>query len=36
MKMHNELKAPRDGVVGRIRVKSGDSVENKQILLSVI
>jgi len=36
MKMQNELKAPRDGVVGRIRVKSGDSVENKQILLSVI
>ncbi len=35
MKMQNELKAPRDGVMGRIRVKAGESVEQKQTLLSV-
>ena len=36
MKMQNEIKAPRDGVVGRIRVKPGESVEQKQTLLSVM
>lgn len=36
MKMQNELKSPRDGTVSRIRVKPGDNVEQKQILLSVI
>jgi biotin carboxyl carrier protein len=36
MKMQNELKAPRDGVVGRIRVHAGDSVEQKKTLLSVL
>jgi len=36
MKMQNELKAPRDGVIGRIRVKPGESVEQKQTLLSVL
>ena len=36
MKMQNELKAPRDGTIGRIRVKPGESVEQKQTLLSVI
>jgi len=36
MKMQNELKSPRDGTIGRIRVKSGESVEQKQTLLSVI
>jgi biotin carboxyl carrier protein len=35
MKMQNELKAPRDGVIGRVRVKAGESVEQKQSLLSV-
>jgi len=35
MKMQNELKAPRDGVMGRIRVKAGESVEQRQTLLSV-
>jgi biotin carboxyl carrier protein len=35
MKMQNELKAPRDGKVDRIRVKPGESVEQKQTLLSV-
>lgn len=36
MKMQNELKAPRDGTVGRIRVKPGETVEQKQTLLSVM
>lgn len=36
MKMQNELKSPRDGVVSRVRVKEGDNVERKQTLLSVI
>ena len=35
MKMQNELKAPRDGVVGRILVAGGDSVEQRQKMLSV-
>jgi biotin carboxyl carrier protein len=35
MKMQNELKAPRDGTMGRVRVKAGESVEQKQTLLSV-
>ena len=36
MKMQNELKAPRDGTIGRIRVRPGESVEQKQTLLSVL
>jgi biotin carboxyl carrier protein len=36
MKMQNELKSPRHGTVTRIRVKVGDSVEQKQTLLSVV
>jgi biotin carboxyl carrier protein len=36
MKMQNEIKAPRDGIIGRIRVKAGESVELKQTLLSVM
>jgi biotin carboxyl carrier protein len=35
MKMQNELKSPRDGKVNRLRVKVGDSVEQRQTLLSV-
>ena len=35
MKMQNELKSPRDGVIGRILVGAGDSVEQRQKLLSV-
>ena len=35
MKMQNELKSPRDGKVSRIKVKAGESVEQKQALLSV-
>jgi biotin carboxyl carrier protein len=36
MKMQNELKSPRDGTVARIRVNAGESVEQRQTLLSVI
>ena len=36
MKMQNELKSPRDGKVSRIKVKPGESVEQKQALLSVV
>lgn len=36
MKMQNELRAPRDGRVTRLRVKNGDNVEQKQTLLSVV
>jgi len=36
MKMQNELRSPRDGTMGRIRVKVGESVEQKQTLLSVV
>ena len=35
MKMQNELRSPRTGTVGRIRVKAGESVEQRQALLSV-
>ena len=36
MKMQNELKSPRDGTIGRVRVKAGETVEQKQTLLSVV
>ena len=36
MKMQNELKSPRDGVVSRIRIQTGDRVEQHQTLLSVV
>jgi biotin carboxyl carrier protein len=36
MKMQNELKAPRAGTIARIRVKAGDNVEQKQVLLSMV
>ena len=36
MKMQNELKAPRAGVVARCRVEVGDSVELRETLLSVV
>jgi acetyl/propionyl-CoA carboxylase alpha subunit len=35
MKMQNELKSPRAGKIGRLRVKVGDSVEQRTTLLSV-
>ena len=36
MKMQNELKAPRDGTIGRLRVRPGETVEQKQTLLSLM
>jgi len=36
MKMQNELKSPRDGTIGRIRVRPGETVEQRQTLLSVV
>jgi biotin carboxyl carrier protein len=36
MKMQNELKSPRDGTIGRMRIKAGETVEQKQTLLSVL
>lgn len=36
MKMQNELKSPRPGRVSRLRVKSGDRVELRETLLSVV
>jgi biotin carboxyl carrier protein len=36
MKMQNELKSPRPGTIARVRVKVGDSVEQRQTLLSVV
>ena len=35
MKMQNELKSPRAGVISRLRVKPGDSVDQHQTLLTV-
>jgi biotin carboxyl carrier protein len=35
MKMQNELRAPRAGKVARVRVKAGDSVEQRQTLLTL-
>lgn len=35
MKMQNELKAPRDGTVSRVRVGPGDSVDQNQVLLTL-
>ena len=36
MKMHNELKAPRDGVVQRISVEVGHSVEQNKLLVTIV
>ncbi|GMR11302.1 MAG: acetyl-CoA carboxylase biotin carboxyl carrier protein subunit [Anaerolineae bacterium] len=36
MKMQNELKAPRDGKVSGVRVSPGDSVDQNQVLLTLI
>lgn len=35
MKMQNELKAPRGGTVGRVRVKPGDSVDQNQVMVTL-
>lgn len=36
MKMQNELRSPRAGMVARLRVKPGDRVEQKETMLSVV
>ena len=36
MKMQNELKSPRTGTVGRVQVKEGEIVEQRQTLLSIL
>ena len=36
MKMQNELRAPHAGTVARLRVKAGESVQQKQILLNIL
>ena len=36
MKMENEVKAGRDGVVGTIHVAAGDSVEADAILAEIV
>lgn len=36
MKMQNELKAPRDGVVQRISAEVGHSVEQKKLLVTIV
>ncbi len=36
MKMQNELRSPREGKVTRMRVKTGDRVEQKETMLSVV
>jgi acetyl/propionyl-CoA carboxylase alpha subunit len=35
MKMQNELKSPRAGVVHRVRVKPGDKVDQNQIMVAI-
>ncbi len=35
MKMENELKAPSDGVIARVHVSAGDSVEQNKPLITV-
>ena len=36
MKMQNQLKSPRPGEISRVQVKPGDSVEQRDTLLSVV
>ena len=33
--MQNELKSPREGVVLRVRVRGGDSVEQNQVMVTL-
>ncbi len=35
MKMQNEIKAPRSGKIMRVRVQSGDSVDQNQVLITL-
>jgi acetyl/propionyl-CoA carboxylase alpha subunit len=36
MKMQNELRAPFSGTVIRLKIKQGESVQQKQVMLSVV
>ena len=36
MKMQNELRAPFAGNIARLKIKSGESVQQKQLLLSIV
>ncbi len=36
MKMQNELRAPYNGNVSRLRIKAGENVEQKQVLLNLL
>ncbi len=36
MKMQNELKAPREGVVQRVSAKAGESVEQNKVLVTIL
>ena len=36
MKMQNELKSPREGTVTRVKVKPGDSVEQNQVMVTIV
>jgi biotin carboxyl carrier protein len=36
MKMQNELRAPFDGTVSRLRIKAGENVQQKQTLLNLL
>jgi len=35
MKMQNELRAPRDGIVTNLKVLQGESIEQHETLLSI-
>ncbi len=35
MKMQNEFKSPRDGVISSIRVKAGDKIDQNTIMLTI-
>jgi biotin carboxyl carrier protein len=36
MKMQNELRAPHAGIVARLRIKVGETMQQKQILLNIV
>jgi biotin carboxyl carrier protein len=36
MKMQNELRAPFEGNVARLKIKAGEGVQQKQALLTIV
>jgi biotin carboxyl carrier protein len=36
MKMQNELRSPSNGIVSRVRIKTGDQVQQKQVILTIV